>query len=260
MSARYFLSNDQPQLSRGIAILRDAEARHLIRVMRAKPGDEVLLFNGDGKEFPARVEKVGHHEVELTILETREVDNSPAIELTAAVALPKGDRQKWLIEKLTELGVRRFVPLAVEREDIKIDDGVLTRLRRQVIEASKQCGRSRLMEILPRMSRRELDARFPFDDPMSNAPEGETLKIMTHPISDGWFHQITCPELTERFFSGKMSIPRKVLLVIGPVGGFSDSEVQEAVDDGWPILDLGKQVYRVETAAIVAASFFLHLL
>lgn len=265
MSERYFLSERLELLTRGRAVLTGAEAIHLIRVMRAKNGDEVLLFAGDGFEHLARVEKVGRTEVEFQILKSRQDDREPQIELTMAVALPKGDRQKWLIEKLTELGVRRYIPLAAERFDIKVDDNVLTRLRRQMIEASKQCGRSRLMEILPEMSRRQIAERFPFVpapigfDP---APAPRTLKILCHPLADSVFGQISFLELLDRFAPNGMvrslDLPKKILLVIGPVGGFTDAEVAEAVADGWPILDLGRQVYRVETAAVCAASLFLH--
>ncbi len=162
-----------------------------------------------------------------------------------AVALPKGDRQKWLIEKLTELGVRRYIPLSAQREDIKVDDKVLERLRRQVIEASKQCGRCRLMEIAPAMTREKIVAAFPPAE----------LNILCHPISDGQFGQVSFAQLA----AGFPSVPKSALVLIGPVGGFTDEEVRRAVDDRWPILDLGRQVYRVETAAICAASLFLHL-
>lgn len=260
MSARYFLSDDQPFLAEGRAILREGEARHLIRVMRARIGDEVLLFNGSGLEHRARVAKLGRNEAELEIIESRNADNEPEIEVTAAVALPKGDRQKWLIEKLTELGVRRFIPLAVEREDVKIDDSVLNRLRRQVIEASKQSGRSRLMEIFPKMTRRDIAATFPFSGDEESPPASDALAVLTHPISDGDFGQLSFMDFVRRFYDGSVfSVPKRILLAVGPVGGFTDAEVREAVDDGWPILDLGKEVYRVETAAITAAALFLHL-
>lgn len=252
MSARYYWEEGDGRGDRG-AVLTGDEARHLIRVMRAKPGDEVLLFDGKSYEYRARVASAGKNDVRLDILEVMKVDNDPEIDLTAAVALPKGDRQKWLIEKLTELGVARFIPLGVERADIKVDDAVVARLRRQVVEASKQCGRSRFMEILPPMTRREAAASF-------SEQGGEGLTVLAHPISDGEFGQISFLDLLRRYFqNGNWSGPKRILLAVGPVGGFADTEVQEAVDDGWPIFDLGKEVYRVETAAVVAASLFLHL-
>src|SRR5205823_8730666 len=84
---------------------------------------------------------------ELSIIERREVSRELSFSLTLAVALPKGERQKWLIEKATELGVTRLVPLVTERGVAQPVESALDRLRRSVIEASKQCGRNRLLEI-----------------------------------------------------------------------------------------------------------------
>ena len=253
MSARYYWEEGNgPGASR--AVLTGDEAHHLIRVMRAKPGDEFLLFDGKGYEYRARAAEVKRAGVQLDILEVYEVCNDPEIELSAAVALPKGDRQKWLIEKLTELGVRRFVPLVAERADVSVDSGVLARLRRQVVEASKQCGRSRFMEILPPMPRREAAAAC------REASSLEPLFLLAHPLSDGAFGQVSFLALLRDSFRGGVWQGKKhIFLAVGPVGGFSDQEVQQAVEDGWPILDLGKEVYRVETAAITAAALFLHL-
>ena len=260
MSTHYFLSEQLERLTEGRVILTGPEAQHLIRVLRAKLGDEELLFDGTGREYRGRIERIGRGEIEFVLLETREVNNDPEIELTMAVALPKGDRQKWLIEKLTELGVRRFIPLAAERSDISCDENVLARLRRQVIEASKQCGRLRLMEILPEMPRQAAAERFSFDTEQSvlgAENRNESMMILAHPISDGAFGQLSFPDFLRRFESG--GVPKRILLVIGPVGGFTDAEVRSAADEGWPLLDLGRQVYRVETAAIAAAALFLHL-
>ena len=242
MSERFYL----PDLAPGRpAVLTGPEAAHLGRVMRAKVGDVVYLFSGDGWEYRARVEAIAHSKIDLAVLDRQHDDREPDLDLTMAVALPKGDRQKWLIEKLTELGVRRYIPLSVQREDIKVDDKVLERLRRQVIEASKQCGRCRLMEIAPAMTREKIVAAFPPAE----------LNILCHPISDGQFGQVSFAQLA----AGFPSVPKSALVLIGPVGGFTDDEVRRAVDDRWPILDLSRQVYRVETAAICAASLFLHL-
>lgn len=291
MSDHFYVSEHKDLLDKGRAVLTGAEAQHIARVLRMKPGEELLLFDGSGREFVSVIDEVRKNQVDCSIREVRFTDKEPEVELTMAVALPKGERQKWLIEKLTELGVRRYIPVRCERADVKFDDDVLDRLRRQVIEASKQSGRLRLMEILPEMSRREIAVKFPFDGgdstdgsvgvsvsagasvPVGASASGsaddltkeslsgsadDLVKIMTHPISDGFFGQKSFPELIHEL-NMRGTKPRRVLVVVGPVGGWTDAEVQEAVDDGWPTLDLGKQVYRVETAAIVAAALFLHL-
>ena len=285
MSDLYYIApDDRASLNDGIAVLTDAEARHLTRVMRKKVGDEADLFDGSGKEYRARIESIARDRVELTVLETREDDREPDLALTAIMALPKGDRQKWAIEKLTELGVRRFIPLDAERADVKFDAGVRERLERQTLEASKQCGRLRLMEVLPAIKPTELpglveilDAKLAGKSDAASTcselgatiaeryaetklfdeitPNSDVLRVVAHPISDGFFGQTSFTQLIHK----RRAIPDAVLLLIGPVGGFADAEVQNAVDQGWAPLDLGKQVYRVETAAIVASALFLHL-
>ena len=144
MSDRYFV--EQP-ITTDRAMLVGPEAHHLIHVMRLRPGQQTTLFDGSGREFTALVERVGRTEVELTILAQEEVDRELPLRLVLGVALPKGDRQKWLVEKAVELGVARLAPLETARGVAQPVEQALGRLRRAVVEASKQCGRNRLLEI-----------------------------------------------------------------------------------------------------------------
>src|SRR5690606_38530053 len=112
MSERFFV---ETPIAAETAQLTGPEVQHLAKVMRAKVGDEVTLFDGSGAEFRAQIERLGRSEAELRILERREVDRELPRELTLAVALPKGDRQQFLVEKLTELGATRLVPLVTRR-------------------------------------------------------------------------------------------------------------------------------------------------
>src|SRR5437763_5768961 len=146
MSERFFVSS--PIIGRR-AVLAGDEARHVSAVMRAAVGEEVILFDGSGAEFAARVADIRKGAVELSIVERREVSRELSFSLTLAVALPKGERQKWLIEKATELGVTRIVPLVTEWGVAQPVESAPERLRRVVVEASKQCGRNRLLEVAP---------------------------------------------------------------------------------------------------------------
>ncbi len=146
MSDRYFV--DEP-ISLGRVVLAGAEAHHLIHVMRAAPGTRLVLFDGSGAEFPAVVQHVGRSEVELSAISRHEMNRELSFDLTLGVAVPKGERQKWLVEKAVELGVTRIVPLETERSVVQPGDQAIERLRRNVIEASKQCGRNRLLRIDP---------------------------------------------------------------------------------------------------------------
>ena len=146
MSDRFFY--DGP-LGPGHVTLTGPEAHHLAAVRRFGPGDAVVLFNGDGREYPALVVEVGKKQIVVSITGVETRVRELGFALHVASALPKGDRGDFLIEKLTELGVTDFTPLLTERAVVKAGDAKAEKLRRAVVEASKQCGRNVLMHIHP---------------------------------------------------------------------------------------------------------------
>ena len=123
------------------------EATHFSRVMRGSIGDEIVVFDGEGAEHDAVVREISRHRVDLAITATRHIDRELPAPLVLAVSFPKGDRQKWLVEKAVELGVSRLIPLQTERSVAQPRRSALEKFGRWVIEASKQCGRNRLMEV-----------------------------------------------------------------------------------------------------------------
>jgi 16S rRNA (uracil1498-N3)-methyltransferase len=216
--------------------LDGAEAHHLIHVLRAAMGTEVILFDGSGAEFLARIERIERSAVHLTIIERREVDRELPCEVSLAVALPKGDRQRWLVEKATELGVTQLVPLITARGVAQPTADALRRLRRTVIEASKQCGRNRLMEIGEPLAWS--------DFVKGGTDSGQRQKEPAARL----FGQPGGIRLAENR-PGPVSAASFVL-AIGPEGGFTDDESSQALDAGWQAIDLGSRILRVETAAI----------
>jgi 16S rRNA (uracil1498-N3)-methyltransferase len=229
MSDRFFAS--QPVAGDRCSLTGD-EARHLTAVMRAKVGQEIVVFDGSGAEFTARIGAIRKQGVDLEILERREISRELPVALTLAVALPKGDRQKWLVEKATELGVTRLVPLVTERGVAQPVEAALDRLRRSVIESSKQCGRNRLLEIDTPASATEFFAALSLSATRLIAePSGQPLAA--------------CP------ISGSTSI----IAAIGPEGGFTPFEVSAALAAGWQPACLGKRILRVETAAVAVAAW-----
>ena len=100
MSERFFI---EPPITGDRALLTGSEVHHLAGVMRAKVGDEITLFDGSGSEFTGRIDSLKKDRCELAILQKREHSREPGIAIAAGIALPKGERQKWLVEKLTEL-------------------------------------------------------------------------------------------------------------------------------------------------------------
>ncbi len=253
MPNRYFsqinIATDQARLS-------GPEAHHLIHVMRAEIGAEVVLFDGTGREFLAEVVQVGRSEVQLAILAQRNVDRELATELAIGITLPKGDRQKWLVEKLVELGVTRLVPLVTERSVARPLPPVLERLRRTVIEASKQCGRNRLMEI----------AEPQFWPALVEAAAGVEHRWLAHPAREKTTEsscRYSAGQAADKFRPPSPSPARQagparpgpIVLAIGPEGGFTDEEAGLAAAAGWQLVDLGPRILRIETAALLLVSW-----
>jgi 16S rRNA (uracil1498-N3)-methyltransferase len=226
MADRFF--TPQP-LAPGEVALDGPEAHHLAAVRRFGPGDRVTLFNGDGREYPAEVVAVGKRSATLAVLAVVEADRELGFPLLVAAALPKGDRADFLVEKLTELGATRFVPLVTARSVVPKESAV-EKFRRAVIEASKQCGRNVLMAV-------DAPVRWAKFVRSADLP---AVKFVLHPGGGA---------LPESAAGG-------AAVAVGPEGGFTAEEVSEAVTAGWRPASLGPRVLRVETAAVAAAAWF----
>jgi 16S rRNA (uracil1498-N3)-methyltransferase len=232
MSERFYINLP---LQPGPASLEGPEAHHLAAVCRLRPGAQVTLFNGDGHEYPARLTRVARRQVELEIIERLTPQRELPFPVELAAPLPKGDRVQFLIEKATELGVTTFVPLTCQHSVVHPREGKLDKLRRHVIEASKQCGRNVLMAV------RE---PVPWAVYCVKPAEPGCLSILAHPVkghpADG----------AERIGD----LPKRgCRLAVGPEAGFTPAEVDLAQD--WHKIDLGPRILRVETAALVLANF-----
>lgn len=227
MSRRFFV---QQSLASDSVRLEGAEAWHLSRVMRFQPGDLVTLFDGQGVEAAAQITSVAENLVELSILSRTEADR-PHVELTLATAVPKGERFDWLVEKSVELGVTRIVPLITARSIVNPGASKLERLRRTIVEASKQCGRSRLMELAEPVrwndfvSRDWSDATLLIADP-SGEPATTAIAATSKPI----------------------------VVAVGPEGGFTPAELDQASQAGARLVSIAPWVLRIETAAIAFAA------
>lgn len=211
--------------------LSGQEAHHLQRVLRMQPGESVWLFDGHGQEVLAEIVSLDRDAVQLQVLERRTAaaDSSPPV--TIATGVPKGDRFRWLIEKATELGVHRIVPLISQRSIVDPGLGKLDKLRQTIVEACKQCGRTRLMELTDPLSWRDcLAQEFSGREARIAHPTGTTLPA-----------------------TGQASgLPQ--LFLVGPEGGFTDHEVAEALAAGARPLQLGPRILRIETAVVAIAT------
>src|SRR3954471_6185183 len=238
MSDRFFAS--QP-ITGDHVTLDGPEAHHLLHVMRAAAGTQVTVFDNSGAEFDAVVESTRRSDAILRVTDRREVNCELPFPLVVGVALPKGDRQKWLVEKLNELGFTTLVPLITERSVSQAMASTTERLTRTAIEATKQCGRARLMQIVAPQTWSE----FTGINPIVGVPQSPTMRrLLAHPNS---------PPVSQ--FTLSPALPTTI--AIGPEGGFTDGEVSSALAGGWQPVSIGRSVLRVETAAIALAAMLV---
>ena len=222
------------------------EARHARGVLRLQPGDEVYVFDGAGREFRCAVREFSGDGAALDVLEEVEParPESP-LDLTLGIALLKGEKFDLVVQKATELGATCIVPVAASRADVRIRNGdeakrKVTRWQRIALEAAKQCGRARLMEIEEPVAFKAL-----IDQPA----EEEELRLMFAERNGS-----SLAEIARNPVSGSV----KVSALVGPEGGWADEDIALAREAGWQIVTLGGRTLRAETAAIAAVTLLQH--
>ncbi|MEL6108069.1 MAG: RsmE family RNA methyltransferase [Planctomycetota bacterium] len=230
MTRRYYA----PQLpgDGGLVSLSSEEAAHAARVMRAQVGEVITLFDGNGNESSAEIVSISKRDCVCRANPTEPVDREPRLKLHLAIALPKPDRAKEMIERLTELGVDRLTPLRCARSQRAPSPGLLEKLPRIVIEACKQSGRNRLLRIDDVSSFADF-IQLPLDSPRWIAhPGGQPLPVNPSPTD-------------------------RAIAIVGPEGGLTDEEVTTAQTHGYQGADLGPRILRIETAAAFIAARLL---
>ncbi|TWU46745.1 RsmE family RNA methyltransferase [Rubripirellula reticaptiva] len=228
MTRRYFV----PDLPRngGLVPLPSEEAQHAIRVMRIRVDDPMTLFDGCGYEAEATVISLGRNKCQCQAEVASAINREPACKVHMAIALPKPDRAKELVERLTELGVASLTPILGKRSQRPPKDTFLEKLRRASVEACKQSGRNQLMEIHDTVSA---------IDYFESTIEGP--RLIAHPT------QSTAS--LDSFRNAPV-----LTTAIGPEGGWTDEEIEIATRHGFLGVDLGSRIYRIETAAVVVAA------
>lgn len=220
----------------GRALLEGTEHHHARDVLRLETGEKVSVLDGRGREFLCRIEAIDKKRTELTILEeTRAAAPESPLDLTlAAVAVP-GEKYDLIIQKAVELGVTMFVPLHSARCELKLKEIAKRqgRWQRIILDASKQCGRAKLMD---------------FTEPM------EVTTLLNESRTDH----------LRIFFSERDGAPfpegssERITAVIGPKGGWDTTEIDAARSAGFTLVTLGGRILRAETAAISLAAILQH--
>ena len=230
------------------ATLGPEETRHLRDVLRLRQAGEIYIFDGAGHEFHCTVETIGKDSTDLRVLSNVEPTRPESpLHLTLAIALLKGEKFDLVIQKATELGVKRMAPLETERADIRLRDSEdaqkrVTRWRRIALEAAKQSGRAFVPEITAPLTLSSLVSA-------ERKPSTESAHLMFAERSG-----TSLGEATKSFAEQSTEI----VALVGPEGGWADEEIELARANGWKIVTLGGRTMRAETAAIVVVSLLQH--
>lgn len=209
------------------------EAHHCVRVMRKKAGDEILAIDGKGTAYRAIITDITRESVECSIKSRAEGMNEPRRQVYLGISLLKHNAKfDIVVEKGTELGVCGFVPLVTERSEKQSAN--TRRLREIALSATKQCLRSRVPEIF---------------EPVKLADAFELIKAGTIVMAHEKAPQSS---LFGKYLAAHAGV-EKLLILIGPEGGFTDNECAAAEQKGAQLVSLGVRRLRTETAAIIAA-------
>jgi len=217
--------------------LDENETRHLRDVLRFREGDTVRVFDGEGKEFDTKIEKIAKRETTLAIISSI----SPAapestLDLTVCASILKGEKSDFAVQKAVELGVNRFVPMITARCDVKPKDSEkrVARWRKIVLEASKQCGRARLMSV-----GEVTDLHTAFE----SGRNAEFSILFTERDGSKFAADVT---------------PASVAAYFGPEGGWDDSELVLARDAGAKLVTFNGRIMKADTAVLAISAILQH--
>jgi 16S rRNA (uracil1498-N3)-methyltransferase len=238
---KFLITRDRIHENKGT--LDGPDARHIVRVLRLSRGDDLIFTDGMGTDFSGRILKCSRDQVVVEILDTRPTRTESPLSLTVCSGILKHQKMDDVIQGLTQIGITRWIPFFCERSVPFPDDRALARRmeRWQTIanETIKQCRRSRMIEIASPMTLDNiLNITHEFDHCIAFWEQGgEPLSRLT-PQKNG----------------------NRTLVLIGPEGGFSESEIHQAAEKGFIPFSLGPRILRAETASLCAAALVQHRL
>ncbi len=220
------------------SVISGDDAHHLRDVLKIQPSDLVVVFDGQGHEFRARVVSVTRHQVTVTMLNRIEAETDSVLNLTIAQGYLKDKKMDAVVRQLTELGVVRWVPFLSSRSVPSPDpqrlEGRYQRWKKISMESLKQCRRTRAMEISPVVSFEKALAHAATCDLRVIFWEGAKAEAVMH--------------------RHRPSNPASIFAMIGPEGGFDEKEISLAKQAGFEVAGMGPRILKAETAAVTAAA------
>jgi 16S rRNA (uracil1498-N3)-methyltransferase len=228
----------EPTLAPGAEVELAALAHQLTQVLRLGAGADITLFNGDGCNYPARLLEAGKRSARALIVDRQPVATEAPVRVTLVQSSLKADKFDWVLQKATELGVAALRPVVSERSVVRpvaALAGTAARWQTILREAAEQSGRTTLPQLLP---------------------PAQLLHALNEPASARFFlwesRSRPLPSLGEATAAACRDGVQAFALLVGPEGGFAESEAAAAVAAGWQPVTLGPRILRAETAAMAA--------
>jgi 16S rRNA (uracil1498-N3)-methyltransferase len=244
---RYFIAPEQFQETT-VEISGD-DAHHIIRVMRAQPGDPFICSNGVNREALVKIVRLDKNVVEAEVVEELPMLSEAAVQVWIAQSLPKGDKLETVIQKCTELGAVKFIPFISARTVVQYDEKKevkrLDRWQKIAKEAAEQAHRNRVPEVA---------APIPWKQLLKLIPEMDQVFLCYEKENNQQFRSL----LRESFPTLPSGNSRQIMVIIGPEGGISEKEAMEVEAAGGRSISLGARILRTETAAMVALTCILY--
>lgn len=221
----------QPLQANASIELEPGAAQHVARVLRMEVGDNLILFNGEGGQYPATISAADRKSVITLTAGFDAIERESGLNLHLGIAISRGERMDWVVQKATELGVTAIAPLLSERTGVRLkgerEDRKLRHWRQIATSACEQCGRNRLPQILPLQ---------PLEQWLGSVSADVRL-VLHHRAGN----------------TGAMTAnPASVALLVGPEGGLDPREISAAEAAGFSPLQLGPRILRTETAPLAA--------
>jgi 16S rRNA (uracil1498-N3)-methyltransferase len=238
----------EAELTAGSSIdLPPDTASHLAKVLRARAGDELILFNGDGREYSGAIEAVRGSRVAASVGDSRQVNRESPLSTTLVQCVPRGDRMDFIVQKATELGVARIVPVLSQRSVVRLDkaqaESKAVHWRAVAVSACEQCGRNRLPVI---------EAARPLLNYLGELAPGAGLRLVLEPESAPLTLAPLAPAAGNDTVGASGLEVVDAEIAIGPEGGFAPDELEAFRVAEFSPVGLGPRVLRTETAAIAA--------
>lgn len=243
MMHRFFIA---PQDICGLeALLDDHESRHVLQVMRLGMGDEVILFDGQGRSYLAVLAGKQGRRVQTRLKETLGDDPPPAVNIHLVQGLPKGDKMDTIIQKAVEIGVHTVHPLQCRRSVAQLKgDAVIKKVQRWesiAREACKQSGRNHFLHIQPDSGLQQL----------LHSLQGASAVVLYEKELQRGYREVL------RHLIPKC-LNRELFILVGPEGGWDEDEIEELTAAGVISASLGRGILRTETAALIASALALY--